>query len=296
MVGSLKPPDYCVSNTLPNLKIRPDLPIDSVMVDMLLLASDAAAALNITMFVGGAMARDLLLRHVFGQQVGRATRDIDLGVLVNSWDDFLNLKSQLLATKKFSAQPGSFQRLYYEHSYPLDLLPFGPIERSDRTIAWPPEHNPIMSVLGFAEAHRASLSIELTPGFSVQVASLPSLALMKLIAWLGRKEERDASDLLLIARHYFRSGMEDRLYGPEYSLLQAFDHDPDIAGAALLGKDAAMLAEPETAHVITNLLHTTEQRQKLLDHMLRSNRQMVGIESSQTPDRYLNAFETGFTS
>jgi predicted nucleotidyltransferase len=184
----MKPPDYFESSTLPNLKIRPDLPIDTVMIDMLRLASDAATLLNITMFVGGAMARDLILRHVFGQQVGRATRDVDLGVLVNSWDDFANLKSQLIATQKFSEQPGSFQRLYYEHSYPLDLLPFGPIARSDRTIAWPPEHNPVMSVLGFAEAQRASLPIELTPGFSVQVASLPSLALMKLIAWIGRNK------------------------------------------------------------------------------------------------------------
>jgi predicted nucleotidyltransferase len=90
--------------------------------------------------------------------------------------------------------------------------------------------------------------------------------------------------------------MEDRLYGPDFALLQSFDHDPDIAGAGLLGKDAALIAEPETAKAIRNLLQTTEQRQKLLDHMLRSNRPMIGIEPNLQPDRYLRAFQTGFSS
>ena len=39
-------------------------------------------------FVAGATARDLILVNVHGLRPGRATRDIDFGIAVESWEQF----------------------------------------------------------------------------------------------------------------------------------------------------------------------------------------------------------------
>lgn len=67
------------------LSLRSDRGIDPVLRTILLHASNAAKALEIAFFVGGAMARDILLVHVFGQEVRRATRDVDLGIYIADW-------------------------------------------------------------------------------------------------------------------------------------------------------------------------------------------------------------------
>ena len=76
---------------------------------------------------------------------------------------------------------------------------------------------------------------------AIPVISLPSLAVLKLIAWCDRHTEtaNDATDFLLIARRYAAAGNLDRLYETEPELLRAVEFDPDLAGAILLGKDAA---------------------------------------------------------
>jgi predicted nucleotidyltransferase len=49
-------------------------------------------------FLAGATARDL---NVHGLRPGRATRDIDFGIAVESWAQFELLKARLLATDAF---------------------------------------------------------------------------------------------------------------------------------------------------------------------------------------------------
>ena len=55
--------------------------------------------------------------------------------------------------------------------------------------------------------------------------------------------------------HYANAENIDRLYDPgdAFTLLEAADHDPDIAGACLLGKDVARLAL-ETTYLIARFL------------------------------------------
>lgn len=58
------------------LKRLPDRDIDPILRAILEQARNATDALEIPFFVGGAMARDIILTHVFGQEVKRATRDV----------------------------------------------------------------------------------------------------------------------------------------------------------------------------------------------------------------------------
>lgn len=286
------------------LKTSPDRPVDPLLRDILQLASDAAHSLHTDFFVGGALARDLMLWHVHGQNTGRATRDVDLGLHLNDWAAFSAIKDRLLAQGSFQDQPGVAHRLLHRpagvvHGIPLDLLPFGAVASPNATIAWPPEHAVVMNVAGFAEAHRAAVEVDLDGALVVRVASLPSLAVLKLIAWRDRHLDttKDATDFLLIARRYAEAGNIDRLYETGTSLLQACDFDPDLAGAMLLGQDAAAATtQTTTAQAVADILDRQGRWRQRLDDQLQRALQLTSAahESGPHPLRHVDAFLQGF--
>ena len=67
-----------------------------MLLGILRRVDGVARALGLEYFVGGALARDLLLLHVFGRETGRATRDVDLGICVDDWDGFDALRARLI--------------------------------------------------------------------------------------------------------------------------------------------------------------------------------------------------------
>lgn len=52
--------------------------------------------------VVGAYARDLLLHHVHGFDIERATSDVDFAVAVADWGQFFAARASLLASRLFS--------------------------------------------------------------------------------------------------------------------------------------------------------------------------------------------------
>ncbi len=70
-----------------------------------------------------------MLVNVYGLRPGRATRDIDFGIAVESWDQFQGLKERMIATGEFGGDSKAQQRLVYTDrahgfSIPVDLIPF----------------------------------------------------------------------------------------------------------------------------------------------------------------------------
>lgn len=290
-------------NTLLKLSARPDRPIDPLLIDILRRVDAVAREQGIDYFVGGALARDLILLHVFGKVTGRATRDVDLGICIDDWGKLDSLKASLIQSGKFTEQPMLAHRLIYRpredaFGIPLDLLPFGGVESADATIAWPLGMDIVMNVAGFSEAHTSALMVEVVEGVVVPVTSLPSLAVLKLIAWCDRHLEttKDATDFLLIARHYHDTGNADRLYETESALLQATDFDPEMAGAMLLGKDAAAICLASTAESIETILTSPQLRQRLIDQILRATLSSGDDAGSSRVERYIDAFHSGFRS
>lgn len=282
------------------LTVRPDRPVDSLLLYMLRRADAATRELGIDYFVGGALARDLILQHVFGKNTGRATRDVDLGICIDDWGRLDALRTHLIQSGSFVSKTGMAHRLIYrppEHTFgiPLDLLPFGRIERPDGTIAWPPGMDIVLNVAGFAEARTSALMVQIAADLVVPVASLPSLAVLKLIAWHDRHREtpKDATDFLLIARHYADAGNLDRLYETESPLLQVADFDPELAGAMLLGKDAARVCSPSIAKTVTGILADGPYR-RLIDQLLRTT-QLAGDDAATARvEKFVDAFFYGF--
>ena len=205
-----------------------------------LLSAVRQAAGETPVLLVGAAARDLLLVHAHGVEVQRATEDTDLALAVRSWDAFLRLREALIASGGFTAD-GPLHRLWFGDQR-VDIIPFGGVERADRSIAWPTEGAEVMSVAGLTEALATAVAVRLPGGVVVDVASLPAIALLKTWAWNGQEVHapgKDAADLWMFLRHYADAGNQDRLYGEEgEAALAAFEFDLDKAGAWLLGRDA----------------------------------------------------------
>ncbi len=204
----------------------------------LLLAAVGHTAGETRVLVLGAAARDLLLVHVHGVAVYRATEDTDLALAVPSWDAFRRLRDQLVQSGDF--KPDDPPHRFRFSGQRLDIIPFGGVERPDRSIVWPEGHE-VMNVAGLAEALDASITVRLPGGVVAHVASLPAMAVLKTWAWNDRKYTapgKDASDLWMLLRHYADAGNRDRLYADEGEAFTAFGFDLETAGAWLLGKDA----------------------------------------------------------
>lgn len=227
--------------------------------------------------LAGATARDLLLQAAHGIDPRRATTDVDLAFLVSSWDEYLGLRNRLLASGDFVEVPrGGLHKLRFRGNLEVDIMPFGAIERPDRTIAWPPEGKIIMMVFGFREAQGSCITVILPPAERVQVVSLPALAILKFVAWKERRFQqpgKDAHDLALIIRSYLDAGNHERLHS-EIPDAGGSPYDYEIGGAQLLGKDMARLLDVEGRERLAQLIaeEANEQGQlRLAGDMMRAD-------------------------
>jgi predicted nucleotidyltransferase len=251
--------------------------IDQQTVAALSAVKGIADSQGIPFFVVGASARDLILKHCYGIEPPRMTADIDLGVEVADWEQFNKLTEALKATGRFLPNERQRQRYHFD-SVLIDIVPFGPITDENRRIAWPPEHEIFMSMIGFKEAYENSITVRLstTPELDIKLPTLPGLALMKIVSWREKYPERpkDAEDLLLIMQKYEDAGNFDRLYDKEQDLLQEEKFDTRNATIRLLGRDMAKMADIETLSTVKAILdsETGEQSQyKLITDMVKGS-------------------------
>jgi len=203
----------------------------------------------------GAQARDLILTGKYGLTPGTTTHDIDLAIMVRDWADFNQLKDDLFKNG-FAKVNGTEHKFCYKDAYTIDIVPFGKIEDNGQ-IAWPPDNDPKMSVVGFQEMYDNSEVINIDDDLSLNVASLAGLTMIKLIAWNDRRYsiKKDGEDLALIMKDYADAGNLDRLYdGNDNDIVQDCAFDLELAGAQLLGRDIARIAGSKTKHSLLSIL------------------------------------------
>jgi len=244
-------------------------------LEVLSTISDIAASFEIPFFIVGASARDYILDHVYNRPAVRMTMDVDIGVKVESWEQYQKIVNALLETGKFSQENRNHRFLYGDVK--VDIVPFGSLADQQKNIHWPPDQTTIMSVLGFQEAYEHSITIRLRtdPLLEIRIPTLAGLALIKLISWSDGYpiRQRDAEDLAFIMDHYEEAGNLERLFEKEPALMEEEKFDARIAGIRLLGRDMAVIADPETKAVISAILdrETGEQLQyRLATDMARA--------------------------
>ena len=282
--------------------LKPDRPVDPAALLVMQEVDKASKALGYPVLLVGAMARIILLENIFGLKPGRATTDVDFAFALDDWEQYRTLKTFLLSNTNFEESRHEAHRLLYrlpgsEHKYIVDLIPFGGIEASLSTIAWPPDMAVMMNVAGYSDALAAAVEVEVSPGVNMAIASLPGIAILKLFAWDDRGQEnpKDALDLALLLRSYHEAGNENRIYEEEAALkaLETAGYDIELAGAWLLGNDVAAMATAQTNTGLQALLNGPK-RERLIKDMIRA---MPGRENAmEYSHRLLEQFTNGFAA
>ena len=282
------------------LSVKSDRPVNPLTLDVMREVDNLVNELELTYFVCGAMARDILLTHVYGIETGIGTEDVDFGVAVENWEQFQNIKTRLVATSRFELDKKRTQRLYYKPhakgtAYWIDIIPFGGVEQPPKSIAWPPDMDEVMSVIGYQEALANILEIQVEDGFIVPVTSLPGLALLKLFAWTdrGNRDSKDALDLVTLMRTYHEAGNQDRLYEEEFSMLESVGFNPLAASQQLLGKDVRRIAKPKTLEQALSVLNDEKLADRLVTHM--APRLRSADDPIAAAENLLEQFKIGLT-
>jgi len=227
----------------------------------------------------------------------RATLDIDFGVQVPSWDQYLKLKQGLIETGEFT-ETGDVQRMMFQSSLRIDLIPFGPIADNTSTIKWPPNQEIVMSILGFEESFRHSQTVRLStnPKLDIKIVTLAGLAAMKIISWKDRfpERDRDAIDLALIIQNYTDAGNLERMFSEALDLVDSEDFDYVSVGARLLGRDIAVILSTDAKAVVLEILNNEtgkQDRYRLLEDMMRSD--LLLTNDFEDVLRWLEEVKTG---
>lgn len=251
---------------------------------------------GIPFFVVGATARDIVFGAIHNVPTNRATLDIDLGIRIETWDQFDTVVNELVGLRSYEKDTKKMQRLYFSGTI-VDIVPFGPLENPVGSIAWPPASDTLMRTDGFEEALQSSIAVRISvePEVIVNVCTPAALAVMKLCSWKDAYPERkkDATDLRYILEKYIEAGNEDRLYTSDDDLLAA-GLDYDLVSARLLGRDAREICTEKTRKTVIEILN----EELTAKSALRLLADMVGDRSydEQTPEfvfQSLKQFQIG---
>lgn len=180
--------------------------------------------LKIDYYLIGAIARDIWYSKSKKQL--RSTKDVDFAILVGSRKEYEAVRQYLIENKKFiEIRQNSFV-LITPSGIQVDILPFGEIAIDDGIKLTGTGLTNIL-VNGFMEVYKSGTAmVDLATGHHFKVASLPSIVLLKLIAFDDRPEERlkDARDIANILANYFEL-QADVVYNEHADIFTVSDNE-----------------------------------------------------------------------
>ena len=206
----------------------------------------------------GAAARDLILQYGYGLQPSRATLDVDLAIQMPTWEDDRSLRKVLEEREGARPHPELKQRLLLASGERIDLVPFGGVE-AEGWIAWPPEEDPDLSVLGLAEALEHATTVSLPRGIEALVPTIEHYVALKLLAWSDRHIRRprhDSVDLADVFRNADALISLEEMYSEHEDILEENDFDHGEAVLHVLGRRLRSQLRPLTRQAVEAVLRT----------------------------------------
>lgn len=257
-----------ISNDISNKISKP-------IVDVLVQIKEIAESLRIPFFLVGASARDMFFSALFDVKTRRASLDVDIGIMVSSWEEVTRLIDALVATAQFAPINQLRSKLRHQNQTLVDIVPFGTLESPSGKVQWPGS-NAMMSTMGFEDAFKYSIAVQIKkdPVVVVRISTPPALAMLKLIAWDEKYPERakDAQDILYILESYIDAGNDGRLDDEDADLREEEDFDYSMASARIVGRDIARIASADTMSAVLEIVERetdTTSDFKLLTDMTR---------------------------
>jgi len=197
---------------------------------------------NIDFYLVGAMARDIWIKGVHDLKVKRATRDIDLGIMVKDEKTFEQLKEYLIIYEGFNAVKTNVFVMIAPNGMEIDLLPFGEIEKEGK-VTVKGKGMTSLYMDGFKEVYDDNLpEVQLGDNTKFKVCTLPGIVLLKFIAYDDRPEMRmdDIPDIGEILGHFFN--IYDEIIWEKHNDLFEEGRELDEIAARVLGREMGKIA------------------------------------------------------
>lgn len=276
---------------MPDYRVRVE---DRTFV-LLSAVSSAASALQIRWLVVGATGRVLLLEEVYGLPRGRATEDVDFGVMVESWDHYKALVKQICEDQRFYRDNRQTQRLRFSEGGYIDLVPFGGVESDGNVVRWPPDGDFVMSVAGFREACDDAVPVLVNDTLMAHVVSPVGLILLKLVAWGERhntQPRKDAADIAYVLRHSSTLLGETNLFEEHFETVESAGYDLGLAAARLMGCKVNIVASVSTGEYVRRLLEL-ELKNGIESILVREVAEALAPNGEDRTHALLSQFMTG---
>lgn len=223
---------------------------------------EVANALDIDFFGVGALARNIW--YVENDREPRGTKDVDFGVYIPNSEVYSALKEKLIADYNYVQSESNAFCLISPDGIPVDFLPFGEIENQGKVLI-DGKGLTLIQLDGFKEVFDEGIRAVNIGSQTINICTIPSVVLLKLIAFDDRPEHRvkDPMDISSIITEF--PHIESDLLWEEYSYLYDKDISHEEVGTIVLGSEVGKLIC---------------QNKKLLDRVLRIVQDGIDLNNS----------------
>jgi len=219
----------------------------------------------------------------------RGTIDLDLSV-ASTPENF----ARDLEALGWTRDTGSQQRWITQNGSFVDVIPAHPSLVSEGVLTWP-DGGTRMNLPGFRLAFAEARPVEIIPGVTVRVASLQSLVLLKMGAYLDQPWERD-TDLSDIAHILFEFPGPDAEARWSDEILDLGLEFEDIS-PFVLGNQLGGVADKAEGRLVQSFVTAVEDPTDPLSTMHRmAQRAPTAWRDPNRLRRSLTAFRRGFES
>ncbi len=225
---------------------------------------DSCSVLGIDYYLIGAVARNIW--YAREKKPFRETRDVDFAVFVGNIMQYEGIRQYLKEHRGFQDTKENAFVLRTSSGLQLDILPFGGIE-IDGEITVAGIGLISIGVNGFMEVYtEGTESIELETDHPFEVATLPSIVLLKLISFDDRPEirEKDARDIGNLIQHYF--DLQANFIYEHYSNL--FSIEDDLLAQQSLQEIAAHVIGQEIKKIIQHNPVLQRRIKRIIKHFV----------------------------
>ena len=236
------------------------------------------AAYGLPLYVVGAIARDVAMKLMKGDEPKRRTEDLDVAIAIENWQAFDDI-CQTLQENCFK-RDGNTHKFFYKGEngdidFEVDIVPFGGVA-VDEKIGWPPEGNPVMSVKCFQDVMKEAVTVVIDDIVKVKMAPLCGQFLIKLDAWNDRHAatDKDAEDMLFILKNYLDIQLlyQKDSVPPEVVTFEDESTDTIIWGAQWLAFDISKLLSTDHLQFYADLIAeemVKEEKSDLVCHFMK---------------------------
>ena len=212
---------------------------------------------NIKYVLIGAQVPNILICFE-NSQVSRPTKDIDLALKCDDWEDYTELINDLIKLEFYKKSNEPEHRLFFKRTM-IDLIPYVEKYIKDGYLTFPESKN-IINVQGFDKLFQNAVKETIDGDLQISVIPLHLSVYSKIIAFLDRGEQQNNFDDIIDIVYIFKN-YEDIVFSERrFDIDSKYNIEFEYSGAFLVGQDLKKcLSSEEIDQIWKFLSHFTDE-------------------------------------